>query len=59
MAGFLWGIIPTFYFLVLTTDSPSLSMAVLLVILGNWFDLAAFVIPVDIGVQEATRSIAL
>jgi len=58
LAGFLWGIIPTFYFLVLTTDSPSLSMAVLLVILGNWFDLAAFVIPVDIGVQEATRVLA-
>lgn len=54
-AGFLWGVVPVFYFLALTTGSPSLSMAGSIVVLGVWFDLVSFAVPTDIGVQEGTR----
>lgn len=58
LAGFVWGIIPAFYFLILTTGTTSLGMAGSVVVLGAWFDLVAFAIPVDIGVQETTRILA-
>jgi hypothetical protein len=56
--GYLWGVVPTYYFLILTRETGSISMAGALTVLGIWFDLAAFAIPVDIGVQEATRVLA-
>jgi hypothetical protein len=57
-AGYLWGAVPTYYFLILTRDSASLSTAGALTILGIWFDLALFAMPSDIGIQEATRLLA-
>jgi len=54
-AGLLWGVVPVFYFLALTAPSPSLSKAASIVVLGVWFDLVSFAIPIDIGVQEGTR----
>lgn len=57
-AGFLWGVVPTYYFLILTRGDTSLSMAWALVVLGSWFDLIAFAIPIDIGVKETTRVLA-
>jgi len=57
-AGLLWGAVPAFYFLVLARGSASLAAASAITVLGNWFDLLAFAIPADIGVQEATRVVA-
>jgi len=56
--GFVWGVVPTYYFLILTRGDTSLSMAWALVVLGSWFDLIAFAIPIDIGVKETTRVLA-
>lgn len=56
--GFVWGVVPTYYFLILTRGDTSLSMAWALVVLGSWFDLIAFAIPIDIGVKETTRILA-
>ncbi len=57
-AGLLWGIIPTLYFFTLVRGSASLAAASAVTVLGNWFDLVAFAIPADIGIQEATRMVA-
>jgi hypothetical protein len=57
-AGYLWGMVPTYYFLILITGSASLSVAGALTILGIWFDLALFALPSDIGIQETTRILA-
>ena len=57
-AGYLWGAVPIYYFLVSTGNSASLSTAGALTVLGIWFDLVLFALPVDIGVQEATRILA-
>jgi hypothetical protein len=56
--GFIWGVVPTYYFLILTRGDTSLSMAWALVVLGSWFDLISFAIPIDIGVKETTRVLA-
>jgi len=53
----IWGAIPTLCFLALTVG-PSLPTAGSIVVLGTWFDLVAFALPVDIGVQETTRVLA-
>jgi len=55
--GTIWGVIPTLCFLALTVG-PSLPTAGSIVVLGTWFDLVAFALPVDIGVQETTRVLA-
>jgi hypothetical protein len=55
--GMVWSIIPAFYFLALLTKGASLSVAAAVVCLGTWFNLVTFALPVDIGVQEATRLI--
>ena len=57
-AGYLWGAVPTYYFLILTHSSASFSTAGAITILGIWFDMAIFAAPVDIGIQEATRVLA-
>lgn len=56
--GIACGIIQTYYFLVLLSDHPSLSMAVAITFFGIWFNLLGFAIPMDIGVLEATRIIS-
>ena len=56
--GLLWAVIPTYYFLVLTRGEATPSTAGALVVLGTWFDVVSFAVPVDIGVQEATRVLA-
>ncbi len=57
-AGMVVGIAPAFYFLAVTTDGPTLSMAASIVVLGTWFNLVTFAVPVDVGVQESVRVIA-
>ncbi|HEY3278000.1 MAG TPA: lysylphosphatidylglycerol synthase transmembrane domain-containing protein [Syntrophorhabdaceae bacterium] len=58
LMGVTWGIIPLFYFLILTRDLASLQISGALAVLGKWFDLVSFAIPTDIGIQEATRVLA-
>jgi hypothetical protein len=52
------GIIQAWYFLFRLTDHASLETATEVYFLGSWFDLLAFAIPLNIGVQEGTRIIA-
>lgn len=58
MVGFGVGIIKTWYFLFLLTDSASIPVAAGIWFLGTWFDLLVFAVPIGIGVQEGTRVIA-
>jgi len=57
-AGYLWGAVPMYYFLAMTGNPASLATAAVLIILGIWFDMAIFAIPVDVGILEATRVLA-
>jgi glycosyltransferase 2 family protein len=59
MVGFVCGIIQTWYFLFLLSNSPSITVAAGIWFLGSWFDFLTFAVPLGIGVQEATRVIAL
>ncbi len=52
------GTIQAWYFLFLLTDHASLKTAAVIYFLGSWFDLLAFAIPLNMGVQEATRIVA-
>ncbi len=58
VAGMVVGIAPAFYFLAITTGAPSLFTAASVVVLGTWFNLVTFAVPVDVGVQESVRVIA-
>jgi len=58
IAGMACGIIQAWYFLFRLTDHASLETATEVYFLGSWFDLLAFAIPLNIGVQEGTRIVA-
>jgi uncharacterized protein (TIRG00374 family) len=55
MVGFAISIVKTWYFLHLLTDQASIPVAAGIWLLGTWFDLLFFAVPLDIGVQEGTR----
>lgn len=57
--GFVCGIAQSWYFLYLLTGHTSLAVAAGIWFLGSWFDFLTFAIPLGIGIQEATRVIAL
>jgi hypothetical protein len=57
--GLTCGIVQTWYFLHLLTDHASVLVAAGIWFLGSWFDFLTFAIPLGIGVQEATRVVAL
>ncbi len=57
--GLSCGILQTWYFLFLLTEHASPVVAAGIWFLGSWFDFTTFAIPLGIGVQEATRVIAL
>lgn len=56
--GMACGIVQSWYFLFLLSDNPSFLLAASIWFLGGWFDLLTFAIPMNIGVQEATRVLA-
>jgi hypothetical protein len=58
MAGLSCSIAKTWYFLLLMTDHGSAFMAAGIWLLGTWFDLLTFLVPIGIGVQEGTRVLA-
>jgi glycosyltransferase 2 family protein len=57
--GYTCGILQTWFFLYLLTDAASLRVAAGIWFLGSWFDFLTFAIPLGIGIQEATRVVAL
>jgi uncharacterized protein (TIRG00374 family) len=57
--GYTCGILQSWFFLYLLTDSASLRIAAGIWFLGSWFDFLTFAIPLGIGIQEATRIVAL
>jgi hypothetical protein len=59
MLGFTCGILQTWYFLFLLAGTASIPVASGIWFLGSWFDFLTFAVPLGIGVQEATRVIAL
>lgn len=52
------GILQTWLFLFLLTIHPSFMVAAGIWLLGSWFDLLTFAIPLGIGIQEGTRVLA-
>ncbi len=58
ISGMACGIVQSWYFLFLLSDNPSFLVAASIWFLGGWFDLLTFAIPMNIGVQEATRVLA-
>lgn len=59
IVGLACGIVQTWYFLSLLAGHASLAVAAGIWFLGGWFDFLTFAVPLGIGVQEATRVIAL
>jgi hypothetical protein len=57
--GYACGILQSWFFLYLLTSDASLRVAAGIWFLGSWFDFLTFAIPLGIGVQEATRIVAL
>jgi glycosyltransferase 2 family protein len=57
--GYACGILQSWFFLYLLTDDASLRVAAGIWFLGSWFDFLTFAIPLGIGIQEATRVVAL
>jgi len=57
--GYACGILQSWFFLYLLTDDPSLRAAAGIWFLGSWFDFLTFAIPLGIGIQEASRVVAL
>jgi hypothetical protein len=55
LMGMIWGILPAYIFLVLLTGHASFLTAGAVAVLGTWFNLVTFALPVDLGVQEASR----
>ncbi|MDB6017486.1 MAG: hypothetical protein JWR19_1975 [Pedosphaera sp.] len=58
LLGYSVGLFQSWYFLQLMADNPSLRMAAGVWILGLWFDLLSFAVPLNLGVLEATRIVA-
>jgi hypothetical protein len=56
-AGMICSILKTWYFLLLVADGSFLAAAGIW-ILGTWFDLLTFPVPLGIGVQEGVRVLA-
>lgn len=59
IAGMACGIVQAWYFLTVLTDRASLHSAAGIWFLGGWFDVMTFAVPLGIGIQEATRVLAL
>jgi uncharacterized protein (TIRG00374 family) len=57
--GYACGIVQSWFFLYLLTDNASFRVAAGIWFLGSWFDFLTFAIPLGIGIQEATRIVAL
>ena len=57
--GYACGIMQSWFFLYLLTDDASFRVAAGIWFLGSWFDFLTFAIPLGIGIQEATRILAL
>jgi uncharacterized protein (TIRG00374 family) len=57
MLGMIFGIVKTWYFLLILTDGSFFAAAGIW-FLGTWFDLITFAIPMGLGVQEGSRIIA-
>lgn len=57
--GYACGILQSWYFLYLLTDDASLRAAAGIWFLGSWFDFLTFAVPLGIGIQEASRIVAL
>lgn len=57
MAGMVCSIMKTWYFLLLVADG-SLSAAAGIWLLGTWFNLLTFAVPMGLGVQEGSRVLA-
>jgi hypothetical protein len=57
--GFACGIAQSWYFIYLLTGRSAWAVAGGIWFLGTWFDFLTFAIPLGIGIQEATRVIAL
>jgi glycosyltransferase 2 family protein len=55
ISGMACGIVQSWYFLYLLSDKPSFIVAAGIWFLGGWFDLLTFAVPMNLGVQEATR----
>ncbi|HKK01569.1 MAG TPA: lysylphosphatidylglycerol synthase domain-containing protein [Desulfuromonadales bacterium] len=55
VTGFSVGIFQAWFFLHLVGGHASLMTAAGIWLLGTWFDLIAFAVPFDLGVQEGTR----
>ncbi len=56
--GFGCGLIQTWWFLIFFQTDASFIVASGIWLLGSWFDLLTFAVPLGIGVQEGTRIIA-
>jgi len=57
MVGMGWSILKTWYFLLLLADGSFFAAAGIW-LLGTWFNLLTFAIPMGIGVQEGSRVLA-
>jgi glycosyltransferase 2 family protein len=57
--GFACGIVQIWLFLILVGADVSLNRAAGAWFMANWFDLLVFMVPLDIGVQEGSRVIAM
>ncbi|MDY0041961.1 MAG: lysylphosphatidylglycerol synthase domain-containing protein [Desulforhabdus sp.] len=58
LVAFTVGIVQTWLFIELLSNNATIPVAAGIWILGNWFDLLTFAVPLDIGVQEGTRVLA-
>lgn len=58
LAGFSTGIIQTWLFMALVRQPPSLAIAAGGWILGLWFDLLSFAVPMNAGALEGSRVVA-
>jgi hypothetical protein len=59
LIGFSVGIAQTWFFLHLMNKEASLAMTATVWCLGMWFDLLAFAVPMNLGVLEGSRIVAL
>ena len=58
LLGYAVGIFQTWYFLRLLVDHSPIPRSVIAWFLGMWFDLLSFAVPTNVGIFEATRTIA-
>jgi uncharacterized protein (TIRG00374 family) len=59
LLGFSVGILPAWLFLRVLSENASLPAAALILSLGMWFDVLTFAIPLNVGVLEGGRTIAV